>query len=439
MPADRLRLVVLAAQAEPTADLVAAGVAGCRALGQRLQCGIDRQVDRQAHLDRGTVEHDPVRRGAAGRRGVGRRAVGLGVGVQAVQRARRLAQRLERLQHGVQRGRHHPARVVERIGQARFAGQGRRRGHGHRAGSARRIRHPGHPGRPGHREPVAQPPLHAARAGDKVARQPSLIAARVAAEIDAAGDAVPGVAPRHMVGRYLRHLIGTPARQHCAALGATPGQGIEHARVGMQQGGQCGSQVAAADLKALARVVGGFDRRAQAFVGQREPARRIEADRLADARVAAVAEAQQRGVQLGQAGGNPLGLRRQRRADAGHARQPIAGAPGRAPFAAALRQAIEHLLRRRWRWRERCCERCSFDDRRLEGFQRRDMAHAQVAVGGAAPRRRAGIGRPRQSDQQHDAEHDRHDGQAGGDREIEQGRGAPFRHRWPLWKRLREG
>ena len=100
-----------------------------------------------------------------------------------------------------------------------------------------------------------------------------------------------------MVGRDLGHLVGPPARQHRAAFGAAPGQGVEHARIGMQQRRQCGGQVGAAQAELEARIGGRFDFGAQAALGQHEPARRIEADRLGDTRIAAAAKAQQCGIE----------------------------------------------------------------------------------------------------------------------------------------------
>ncbi len=59
--ADRPAAVFFAPDAERGAGVLTAGVAGRRLLAQRLQCGIDRQVDRKADVERMTVERDPVR------------------------------------------------------------------------------------------------------------------------------------------------------------------------------------------------------------------------------------------------------------------------------------------------------------------------------------------------------------------------------------------
>ena len=424
---DRPLLVLVAPQAERATVVVAAGIAGRRSLGQRLQHRVDRQIDREAHLDRGAVERDAAGRVAdAGRRaGLG----GIAVGDPVVRRARRLAQRLERTQHRVQRRRHHPARVADRIGQARFSGQRRRCVHRRRS-SARD---------PGHHGVAAQALLHAARAGDNMGRRGktsiAIAATFVAAEIDATGDAVPGIAARHVVRRDLHPLIRAPARQRRAALGAAPGQGFEHAGVGGRERGQRRGEIAAADLELLTRVLGRFDHRAETCRGRGEPTCGVKADALADAWVGTRAKAQQRGVERRQLRRDLLSLRWPRCVRAADELQPFTGTPGRLPFALTLRQAGQQIG-----WRGRCGRwRGACHDGPFEGLQRRNMAHADVAVGAAAPGPGARLGRAIERHQQDDGQHDRHHGHAGRDRELEQRAGAPFKHRRLLRSRLRAG
>ena len=95
--AERLVAVLGAAHGQRPADVVPAGVAGSGLLGERLQRRIDRDVDRVADVDRRAVEDDAVARGRRGARGA-RERIALALGVDAIERARRLAQRFERLQ-----------------------------------------------------------------------------------------------------------------------------------------------------------------------------------------------------------------------------------------------------------------------------------------------------------------------------------------------------
>ena len=273
---------------------------------------------------------------------------GIGFAVQAVQRARGLAQRLERLQQGVQRGRDHPARVVDRIGETGFAGQGARRTRplqrralagGRRGGTCGN-------GESGHLERVAQAALHAAHAGHEVARRGSVVAAspggrdRCSRRRRSRDCAASHGAPRSAIC-----CSGPPARQHRAALGTAPGQGIEHARIGMEQRGQCGGQVGAADAELAARIGGRFDLGAQAAVGRqrtsaprrsRPVGRRARCARPPKRSSAASSSASWAAMCSACDGGAAL--------MPAMPRQPIAGAPGRAPLAPALRQAVEHLL-----------------------------------------------------------------------------------------------
>ena len=182
-------LVLGAADAERAADVVAAGVAGGRLLRQRLQRGVDGQVDREADVDRRAVEHDAVRAVAVvGRRA--RRRARPRVGVEPVQRAGRLAQRLERLQHRLQR-RRHLQRVSSGAQVAARLAAGARRG-ALRAGAA------------------TSPAARTAAPARCARRRRSACPSR--AEVDAAGDAVPRVAPRHLARRDRHQLVGAPAR-----------------------------------------------------------------------------------------------------------------------------------------------------------------------------------------------------------------------------------
>ena len=186
-------------------------------------------------------------------------------------------------------------------------------------------------------------------------------------------------------------------------------------------------EVGAAQAKRMRRRVGILDRPRQRGGGGGEPALGVEADRMLDPRIAAAAEGEQRGVEAGELGRDLLRRRRRRRARQAVLRQP--GAPGRgaAPFALAGGQRREHA----GAIGNAGADRAAPQHRRLEGLEGGDQASAEVALLRAA----AGgldIGRPDHRDQEDDAEQHRHDGDARGDREVEQRGGLAFSHRAPL-------
>ena len=385
------RLVFVASHAQATADVVPAGVAGGGLLGQRLQRGGYGEGDRIADVDRRAVQRDAVAGGRA-RRCAGRCAGQPGLGNLPIQRLRRLAQRVERLEQGRQGRRHAPARVVGSVARARLAGQRHRHSPRHGAGEA----------------------LRAAAAGEKVGRRRAV---RRATEEDAAGHPAPGVAAHHgaLADRHL--LARRPAREHGLAGRAAPRQRVEQAGIGTQQRSERAGQVRAAQCEGATGGVRRLQRRRQGHPRGLEPARRVQPEGPLDAGIRAAAEAQQRGVECAQSGGDLRGHAdvRPRRVEA--AVQPAPDVRVLAPLGAACGHAGQHVGRRR-----RCRNRgaSALDDRRLEGLECRDVAHAGVAVGAAEPAHRLGIGRPRHRDQPHHAQHHRQYRQAGGDREIEQ-------------------
>ena len=112
--ADRASGVLAPRHAERAADVLPPGVARDRLLRERLYRGIDREVDGEADVHRRSADLDAVGPVAiAGRRRVRLRG---GLGVQPIQRARRLAQRRERLHQRVERGRDLPPLVVRSEG-----------------------------------------------------------------------------------------------------------------------------------------------------------------------------------------------------------------------------------------------------------------------------------------------------------------------------------
>ena len=417
--AERLVLVFLAVQAERAAGVVAAGVAGGGLLRERLQGGVDAEVDRETDVDAGAVEDDAV--GGRARFISGAGGCRLAGGLQPVQRAGRLAQRFERLQHRLQRRRHAPAAVVERIGEAGFTGEdggdptrlGTRRACARRAGESAQFGQ------------ATEAPLRTARRGQE--RTSLAIARRIAAEIDAAADAAPRVAPRHLARRDQHLLRGRPARERDPAFAAAPGQRFEHRRVAARERRQRVGEIGAAQAERPARRFAVLDRRRQRRCDGGEPAPGIETDRAIDARVGARAEGEQRRVEACHLRRDLLGRWRWR-----HARQAELGqppAPGRsaAPFALARRQRGQHVAGAR----QRRGDLGPLQHCRLEGLQRRDQTNAHVALLRAAAGS-VGVGRPDHRGQQHDAEQHRHHRDARGDREIEQRSGLAISHRAPV-------
>ena len=233
-------LAVLAAMhGQRLTDVVPSGVAGDGLLGQSLHAGIDRHVDGISDVDRRTVDVGPVRPsvGATTER-VGRR---IGVGVPSVERARWLPQRLERLQKGEERRRHHPAWIVSGVGRARLA----RHCEQCISTGATRCR-----GGAADRRCAAEAPLDAVWAGEEVASSQRVALVGVA-EIDATGDATPGIAACHVACRDLHFLIGAPTGERGVAFGASPGQRLQHAGIGAAQCRQRADQVGAAQAELL--------------------------------------------------------------------------------------------------------------------------------------------------------------------------------------------
>ncbi len=232
--ADAATAILGALDAERLADIVPAAVAGRGLLRELLQRRIDGEVDRESDIDRRAVEHDAVRAEAVVGGQLGRRRIR--IGVQPIQRAGRPAQTFERVQHRLQRRRHSPAIVGDRHVGSGLAGERSEAGRS----DARCARH---------RRQRAQALLRTARAGDVVRRR-AVRASR--AEVDASGHTVPRVAARHLAGRHRHHLLGTPARDDRCALGAAPGQRLQHAAVRAGQRGQRGREVGASDMEAQA-------------------------------------------------------------------------------------------------------------------------------------------------------------------------------------------
>ena len=157
-----------------------------------------------------------------------------------------------------------------------------------------------------------------------------------------------------------------------------------------------------------------------------EPARAIEAHRVAHAPVGAGAEAQQRVVEIGELRRQPLRRRRRRRAvGARAARRMRSSTPPRPSHAlrhcgtrSSSRSAVGGPT----------VHRVAAHDGALEGLERGDLAHADVAI---AVARRAGSagssGRITPTSEQHEEQH-RHDGDARRDRELEQRGRAPLSH-----------
>ena len=420
--AERLRLVGLAMQAEGAAGRLAAGVAGGGLLRQRLQRRVDGEVDREADVDAAAVEDDPVRPPRAGRR---RRPTPAAAGrLQAIERAGRLAQRLERLQHRLQRRRHAPAAVVERIGEAGLAGE-----HGRRPDAASPPDAGALAAGVGARQlgQRADPPLGAARRREEGVR--AALRRRLAAEIDAAADAAPGIAAHHLARRD-QHLLRRRASAASASRLSLPRQArlSSIARVAARQRGERVGEIGAAQAEADAparRDSRSASPAPRAAAANQRPASKPTG--CSTRAIAAAAEGEQRGVEAGELRRDLLGRRRRRRARQAVLGQP--GAPGRgaAPFALALGQRREHA----GAVGNAGADRAAPQHRRLEGLQRRDQAHAQVALLRAAAGR-IGIGRADHRDQQDDAEQHRHDRDARGDREVEQRGGLALSHRAPL-------
>ena len=291
--AQRLAFVFGAPHVERAADIVPAGVAGRGLLRECLKRRHDRQVDREADIDRRAVEHDAVRPVAIRARRV--RRGGLRFGVQPIQRTGRVAQRLERLQHCRQRGRDHPTRVIARQRSRRFARERCRHRRRRCIAAVEQGRH------------RTQALLRAVRAGDEMGRRGDRARRIVTAEKDAARHAVPRVVARDLARRDLHHLVGTPARDDLRAFGAAPCQRVEHARVGARQRRERGREVGTGELEALARVLRRFERHAENAPRCVEPALRIEADTARHPRVGPRAEAPQRGIELGPLRSDVLG------------------------------------------------------------------------------------------------------------------------------------
>jgi hypothetical protein len=403
---DRAVAVLGATDAERAADVVAAGVASGGLLRERLQRGVDRDVDRIADVDRRAVEDDVVARADAA--GVHARSDFLVAGVGAVERARRLAQRLERRQQREERRRHAPARVVDRRVGAGLACDRDRRGSacGDRDAAHRRHR--------------ADALLRAARRREEVARS----GVALAAEVDATRNASPGIAPRHLARGDLHLLLGAPARERRFAFGAAPGQRLEDRRVAPVQRLERGNEVGAAHLEAPAGCVGGLDRRRERVDRGGEPAHGIEADTVLDARVGAAAEAQQRGVDLVHLRRDLLGSARLG-ARAGELAQPARERRRSAPLLATRRHAGEDA-ERVGAGRD---ERAALDDRALERLQRGDAADADVAVAAPLGVDAVGIGGTDDRDERDDAEQHRNDAEAGGDRAFEERDAPALSHR----------
>jgi len=185
-----------------------------------------------------------------------------------------------------------------------------------------------------------------------------------------------------------------------------------------------GDEIGAADLEAPTGRVDGLDRSRERVDRGGEPARRIEADTVLDARVGAVAEAQQGGVDLVHLRRDLVGDGRLR-ARAGEFAQPARERRRAAPFLAARRHAGEDGEgvgpHRRGRGAR--------DDRALERLQCGDATNADVAVVAPLCVDAVGIGGTHDRDQRDDAEQHRHDADAGGDRAVEQRDAATLSHR----------
>ena len=155
--ADRLRRVLLTLQAKPSANVLAPRIAGNDSLRERLCGRIDRDVDREADVDRRASHIDSIGTEAIPRRHRrrGRRAFR----VKTIERAGRTRKRRERLEHRAKRRRNAPTRIVDGDRLACFADNRQRRG---RFIVVRAT---------GHCRAVARRGTGAARAHDEIRRQ----------------------------------------------------------------------------------------------------------------------------------------------------------------------------------------------------------------------------------------------------------------------------
>ena len=316
--------------------------------------------------------------------------------VKAVQRAGRPTQRLQRGQHGMQRRRHAPAGVARRqLG----TGLARKRDRRARCTSSR-----GGDDRARHRRQPAYALVRAARPSHEMRGH----AAR-AAEVDAAGHARPRVAPAQFSRRHAYELPRSPVRDRCCAFRAAPGQRLQQPRVRTQQGREGRCQVVAMQVQRPSGCLGCVQRRGQCPAGRFKPPRGIQPREAVDTRVRASAELGQRRIQLGQLRRHALGERRPGR------RQPPRQAPCGGPRRPARGQTFQHLLG----FGHRRQPRYARHHRGLEGLERGQLPHAQVAPRLPRCRRRRLRGADHRHQQQH-AEHHRQHGRAGRDGEIQQ-------------------
>ena len=316
-----------------------------------------------------------------------------------------------------------------RIGGARLAGEhdGAARGAplARRAAAASRA-----PARAG-----ADAPLRAARGGEEYAGAPPSLAAS-APKIDAAGDAAPGIAAHHLARRDLHLLVGPPARERAPALGAAPGQRSRacapspRASVASALGevGAAHAEAAGRGSRAFRSASPALRRRRRTSASASKPTGVL--DRAGCARAA---EAQQRGIELAELRRDLLGRRAAAACAPG---RPRASQRAPARSAAAPIRARHRRQRRRARRRRRAARRVDraarAHDRVLEGLQRRDLAHADVAVAaraGAAARRRRPGGSTATSTTTPSSTGTT--ASARGDRELEQRGGLALSHRAP--------
>ena len=249
---------------ERTTDVLAAGVAGHRFLRELLHRRLDGEVDGEADVDRRAADVDAVRPVTiAGGRVVehGRR-----VGVKAVQRARRPAQRRERLQHDVERRRYFPALVVDSEIRGGLAGDARGW-----SGLASIF------GDDEHLRARAQLCFWRTRPSHEVGRYGDVGPRRGIAHEDAAREAAPGVRACDLPRGDFDELVRAPTRSHPRHFGAAPGKHAQHVAVRAREHRRGARDVRALHGELASRVIGCFNRQPQRIADRLEPAQRIEA------------------------------------------------------------------------------------------------------------------------------------------------------------------
>ncbi len=219
-------------------------------------------------------------------------------------------------------------------------------------------------------------------------------------------------------------LPGLPRRDRAVHFGSAPGKRREHPAAATRQHGNGRREIAATHVERLPRIQRRLNRRCQRLLRRVGPAHDVEAHGVGHASIAADAHAQQGFVERVEFGGDALRRRARflgRAAD--EILHPIECALScvspRAPFGAALRNERDQAF---GNGRARL-DRIALDDGALERFQRRDLAHAHVALAGHAVQ----FGRRHRAQAQQHGEQHRHDRDARGDRKVEE-RGASVTH-----------